>query len=364
MSYDLEVWSAEEVAIPAALPAPEKWVIQDGISTYSGKGWQVVVDNPISVDAEDLPEQVGSLLPGIAYLTRIALEPGGVSRTAHQLLMRSARSLAKAGHGVIYDPQNDVAALGAGVKKFAPPGKERQVENLILSWWFGPDALATRADYRELVALLRKHLPEALPRRYGTCEPPEYRLSDTGEEHLINFLANEGRESMAVLFPHRPVTSFTIHLPEQFGQTPGWLGFRANMISIQISAATLQQPGWERQIRRFWRAVSEFLQPFYGDVRYVSGVQPHPVRAWFWRGFPSTSGVAAVIGPPYLDLWPQCAEARKRGDSLAYLSGERWREAADIFHDIGGVPAELCNPNANYWSIEHYPPGWPFDLPA
>jgi hypothetical protein len=364
MSYDLEIWTAREPAIPAALPTPCKWARQDGIWVHSGNGWQLVVDDPIGLDAEDVPEQVGSVLPGLAYLTRIALEPGDGPKTAHQLLMRSAKSLAKTSHGVFYDPQEDSVALGSGVKKFAAPGKQEQVKTLSLSWWFGPDALATKAGFEDLVKLLRRYLPEALPRRYGTFEPPQYRLAETGDAHLVEFLETEGRAFMPVIFPHRPVTGFVIHLPEQYGQSPGWEGFRANTISINLLAAALQQPGWERQIQSFWRRVSDLLQPFYGDVRFLVGVRPHPIRAWFWRGFPSTDGVAAVVGPPYIDLWPPFASARKPGDSLAYFGPETWVEASDVFEPLGGVPAELINPNDNYWSLKRYPSRWPFDLPA
>jgi hypothetical protein len=39
-------------------------------------------------------------------------------------------------------------------------------------------------------------------------------------------------------------------------------------------------------------------------------------------------------------------------------------EASDVFEPLGGVPAELINPNDNYWSLKRYPSRWPFDLPA
>jgi hypothetical protein len=55
MSYDLEVWSVQKIAIPEALPSAEKWVRQDGIQVHPGKDWQVVVDDPIGVDLEDVP---------------------------------------------------------------------------------------------------------------------------------------------------------------------------------------------------------------------------------------------------------------------------------------------------------------------
>ena len=363
MSYDLEIWSAREPEFPAALPSPERWVRQNGTWAYPGKGWQIVLDDPVGVDAEDVPERIGGLLAGIAYLTRISAEPAHAPKAAHQLLMRTARSLAKAAHGVLHDPQEDSFQLGSGVKRFVPPGKEQQDRTLALSWWFGPDALATKAGFETLVGLLRKHMPEALPRRYGTYEPPEHRLSERGDAHLVEFLATEGRRFMPVLFPHRPVTGFGMHLPEPFGQSQDRHGFRANTISIEILAATLQQPGWERQVRGLWRRMSEFLQPFYGDVRFVSDSQPHPVRAWYWRGMPRTPGVAAVIGRAYQELWPPFAEARQPGGSLAYFEAEAWGEPGDIFAGAGGLPADLVNPNANYWGIEKYPVLWPFDLP-
>ena len=363
MSYEIEIWCTQTVPLPADLLSSEQWLRQKGIWVRRGRGWHIVIDDAISVDPEDVPEQIGALLPGIAHLIRISVEPSHAPKTAHQLLMRSARSLAKAGHGAIYDPQDDSLALGAGVKKFAPTRKAELDQTLMLSWWFGPDALATKAGFEELVQLLRRHLPDALPRRYGTFEPPEHRLSETGEAHLVKFLATEGKAFMPVLFPHRPVTDFSIHLPDQYGQSIKWGGFRANTISIQILAAALRQPGWERQIRHFWQQMCEFLQPFYGDVRHMAGVQPHPVRAWFWRGFPRTCGVAAVVGHPYLNLWPQGEDIRKAGGSLAYLSSQSWSEGADVFAAMGGIPADLVNPNDNYWGTELYPSAWPFDLP-
>lgn len=364
MSYDLETWSVHTEQLPKVLPSPDRWMKKDGTWVLPGRGWQIVVDEPVGVDPEEVSEEIGALLPGIAYLTRVSLEPGHAPSNAHQLLQRCARNLAKAAYGVTYDPQEGSLKLGTGVKRYTSPGRENYSEDLIFSWWFGTGALETRADYEELLRLLGKYMPEALPKKYGTFEPPEFRLAEMGEAHLLDFLVSESRAGMTILCPRRPVTDFSITLPEEVGTKPGpYLGYRANTLSIVLQDAVLKQPGWERQIELFWRRISEFLRPFYGDVRVLPDGNFHPVRSWFWRGFPKTSGLAAVVGQPYLDLWPPFAAVRKDGDSLAYFGGPARDIRTDIFAGAGGVPTDLINPNSHAMGIELYPRLWPFELP-
>jgi hypothetical protein len=54
-------------------------------------------------------------------------------------------------------------------------------------------------------------------------------------------------------------------------------------------------------------------------------------------------GHAAVIGEPYLGLWPELrGRASSSDDGLAFVSTADWRDSADAADQIGGVPESLA----------------------
>jgi hypothetical protein len=71
---------------------------------------------------EDLPEEIAASLPGIAYLTELNLSPVDASEVARKFLVRTGTAIAKATHGVIFDPQLPQMTLPSGIKRFASGG--------------------------------------------------------------------------------------------------------------------------------------------------------------------------------------------------------------------------------------------------
>jgi hypothetical protein len=124
----------------------------------------------------------------------------------------------------------------------------------------------------------------------------------------------------------------------------------------------LSQPGWETSLRRLWRSLSLELRPFYGDVRSLGGyirrsgriwsdseTEPHPVCSWWWKGIPPRLGHAAVLGEPYLALWPALSAAAETAGGLAFVTTPSWRSTADATEVAGPVPDDLALPFMAHW---------------
>jgi hypothetical protein len=131
-------------------------------------------------------------------------------------------------------------------------------------------------------------------------------------------------------------------------------------------------------------SMSKVINPFFGDVRTLHGLvrsggtfavardsEQHPVVSWWWKGIPKTCGHAAVLGEPYLSLWPEFKEHAHYDDNLAFLSNDTWTEANEVSSRIGGVPNALSQqsqpPEPNLPTAPRpkavYPRVWPFGEP-
>lgn len=377
MSYDLQIWSVDPVT-PSALPEPAAWRAAGGASgswTRTGRGWQIEVTASRRALPEDLPAQVAAALPGIAHVADLGLGPIGAPESAYEQLRRAASALAKQAHGVVLDPQTGTLTTPRGVTRLQPLAAEESVTLLALSWWFarGP-LLEARAD--ELFDALEVVLPEALPRRYGMVQPLEHVAAETGREHLLAFFRQNVHEGL-LLSPHAPVAAMHVSIPERVGGTR--LGFQCGFLGLHVDAQALRQPGWKAALRRCWRRVSEVVRPFYGDVRTLRGhtrergryhsppgAEQHPVCTWWWAGVPHGPVQAAVIGAPYLELWPACAARAQREGELAFLDTEDWEAADDALALSGPVPPAIAQPASESSSVDvarGYPPTWPFEPP-
>jgi hypothetical protein len=384
MSYDIQIWSIEQIAPDEDLLLDEKFLVEGSGWVYRTKNWQIVIGRSQKVIDEDLPEGMEALLPGIQFVADIILEPIHAPKTAHAKLASISRKLAKSSHGVILDQQLGTFQTPAGLKRYIPIKHEERFSVLILSWWFNEGPLLTTDGIDSVLSLMESQLPEALPRRYGQYEPPQHVYSDAKRDHLLNFLFNK-MESSVVWYPNRPVIGVYLFCSEQWGMKRQ--GFKSNYIKVLFEASVLEQPGWETSIRKFWKSASLIIQPFFGDVRTINNAirtkssyavdgktEFHPVRGPWWKGIPRKLGHAAVIGDPYFSIWNRFVKSSEIEGSLAFLSTGKWGEERDVSRLIGGVPrkiAQVKTPKmvtnkrhgfkSSYveWNKE-YPPIWPF----
>jgi hypothetical protein len=121
MSFDLQICSVHPASALEDLPTPTAWKANDQSWMHERSDWQVVSGRYVKVLPEDVPETVAQTLPGITYLMELNLSPIDAPETNRKFLSRSAAAIAKAIHGVVFDPQADYVTLPSGIKRFAGP---------------------------------------------------------------------------------------------------------------------------------------------------------------------------------------------------------------------------------------------------
>jgi hypothetical protein len=332
MSYDVRVWGRKAADLSSCLPGERGWTADAGGWVLPGRSWQIVVGAPTAVEHEDVPAEVAELLPGISTLVEVQLEPISAPKSARSQLLSTARAIADALAGVVEDPHEGSATPHPGAKRYSAPSPEERITVLELSWWYMQSPLRSQRGAADFVAALQRHVTEAVPRRYGTCEPPPFQTAETGVGAFVEFL-HQHLDGRVVCYMSRPVVGLNIADCDAVRDPRA--GFRSNYVSIEFEASALDQPGWEQAIRNLWRAVSRLLRPFYGDVRLLANhlahggrirsdrrTDFHPVYSWWWRGIPAEPGLAVVVGPPYTDLWsPAGAESV---DDLVFAETPSW----------------------------------------
>lgn len=378
MSYDLRIWGRHTQELAECLPTRHAWIEQRGGWRLGKRNWQIVVEDPKAVEPEDVPPEAAQALPGLSVLVELSLEPGDAPKTAHATLRTVARAIARAFAGLIEDPQEDSITLPRGIKRFARPKREERFSIVDLSWWFMGSPLRATEGAATLLRILTDTLPEAVPRRYGLWEPPQFKTEETGTEALAVFL-RENLDDMGIYYPTRPVVGFSVSDSQERLSPKLKSVFRSNHLSIELEFAALRQPGWERSAKQLWRSVSRFLQPFYGDVRVLSGfswlggttgsdrtTERHPVRSHFWRGIPPSPGLAIVLGPPYTALW-QPAGSTRDGE-LTFIEHPQWSRGEPLDLDVPtGLAQRRESPpwyvpndeDQERWWYE-FPSIWPF----
>lgn len=388
MSYDINIWSIKPIIIPENLPFANEWKIIKQSAYLEGKNWQIVLTSSAKVLEEDIPEEIFPQLPGIKFLTEVNLEPIGAPKSAYVKLNQIVKHVGEKINGIVEDKQSDKIYMPTGVSKYIPvKGKKNErFSTLAFTWLFTESPLLEKNGVKRFVKLLEKYLPEALPRRYGLYEPPQFKLEEKGLEHFIEFL-EKNRSNFGVWYPTKPVISVSVCFDEEWGfrHYGGSNKFRANYVEVEIDSEVLNQLGWEDHLRKFWRALSVFIKPFYGDVRFLNNLirskttywidaksERHPIKTWWWKGVPKSLGQAIVIGEPYVDLWNEIKENGTKHDRLYFVSTHDWRRGEEVDKILGKVPRDIAQVGPFFvdkmLSKEHheikYPQVFPFTKEA
>lgn len=378
LSYDLQVWTTQPPQIPSGLPDVALWQEQGGVWIRGRTGWQVVVGPTHRVEPEDVPEAVRALLPGIGHMVALNLEPTAAPPSARALLTRVAKALATVGHGVVLDLQAGTATTPAGVRRHVAQSTGASLTALEMSWFSVDAVMASREGLQRLTDCLERNVPEALPVRYGQYEPPSFRYSETGRQHLVDFLAEEyltpGRVGFVVWCPKRPV----LHVGLSIGVGKSPAGWRCHRLTLTLEASVLEQAGWPYALQHLWHRMARTVRAFYADVRILQryrtrggtvdellDAERHPVCGPFWAGIPRDGASAVALGQPYLSLWPEFATVAEHDDDIGFIGQPSWMDQESVFVRVGPVPERLAqqspgfdgiNPNRN----RVYPSEWPF----
>lgn len=358
MSYGINIWSTKPTKIPKNLPFVGKWKIIKQTAYFEGKDWQIIVANSTKLLEEDIPKKILSQLPNIKFLTEISLEPIGAPNSAYVKLTQIMKHIGRESNGIVEDIQSDKIYLPTGVSKYisTKSGKEERFSTLVFTWLFTESPLLEKDGVNKFVKLLEKYLPEALPRRYGSHTPPEFKLVEKGTKHFIEFL-EKNKNNYPVWYHAHPVVSVSVNFNEQWGfrRNVNSKNFYANYVKVDIDSEILNQPGWKEHLMIFWKNISIFIKPFYGDVRCLNNQirggttylidaksERHPINGGAWKGIPKSLGQAIVIGQPYNHLWNKIKEKGIKQDGLYFVSTQDWQKREELVTILGKVPRDIA----------------------
>lgn len=187
MSYDLNIWSRQKIETEQKVFNIDEYVI--------------TIEESVIVENEDIPIDVMLSLSEIKYLTSFYLQPYTNEKKILDKAIKHAKKLAEEFDGVVENPQhaNEVMLVN---KRKTYTRATRDAEKILICWYMDCQQSLSN-QLAEFIELLEKYFPQALPRRYGSFEPPQFKYSETGKEDLIRFLNDE---NSPVIYCTKPIT--------------------------------------------------------------------------------------------------------------------------------------------------------------
>jgi hypothetical protein len=187
MSYDLQVYAPDQldaVALRSLVGEIAGLAIDDsGQSLTVVRGvrrrYSFTVDGPERVDAEEVPVEVTGIVLGVRYLYSVLVEGSTEAEIPHAL--RFAKRLTTALNGAMLDQQTGRLWSRAKSRTIVRPSRNTDVPKVDLEWCCLREHVPADAPAL-IISAAERHLPEALPRRFGEYEPLQGKYSEAGGE--------------------------------------------------------------------------------------------------------------------------------------------------------------------------------------
>jgi len=316
MSYDLRIWSKEKIGASQRVVKTANYFLS--------------VEASLSVDSEDIPAKILLSIPEINYLTELHLSPYSEYQSSVDEAKRYAKKLARQYDGVLEDLQQD-SELYFGTKKQTFARTTRDSEIMTVTWYIDSKS-SLSGKFSDLISILEKDLPQALPRRYGSFEPPQYKYEETGREHLLTFLTEEslrhyeigeGDAAKTIYLYEAPIWYATKPLTYLFirdaylSEEAFFKGYRCNYLQLNILKYAYDEDNWKFAVKRLFKEVALLYQPFYAEI--IDG-REKGVVSWWWKGIPQKRGETIIIGNPYSSLLEgELSSCERLANGLYYL---------------------------------------------
>ncbi len=357
MSYDLSLWTVTRVPEAAIARLMPDAIISNSRVELAGKGWLAAIGHTEKVEVEDIPDEVAAMLPGISWLISVNIQPITAPNTAKNTIKAVLKTLAKEFHGVVEDPQAGTLKTPPGTERYRPPTQDigSRVATLNLNYWFTESPLRTRPGRELLIDYIARHLPEALPRRYGQHEPPSGKWEIGGKTAFLDFLDGQAADGMVVIYTTRPCVGFYI-TPASVGwvRRGGTQIFRCGCLELAFEFAALEDDGWRTAIERAWLDIAKITEPFATNVEVVDDwILRGRGRLWAdsrtessvcspaWFGIPRRLGLAFGLAEQYLSYWPQLKTHAASTNGLSYVATRDWRLRHSVSDIIGEAPEPI-----------------------
>lgn len=300
MSYDLNIWSRQRVE------TDQKEI---NIGEYT-----ITIDESVIVEDEDIPTDVMLSLAEIKYLTSLYLQPYTNEKTITDKAIKYAKKLAKEFNGVVENPQLENKIFLTDKRKTFTQAI-RDADKISICWYMDcQQSLSIRLA--GFIELLEKYLPQALPRRYGSFEPPQFKYSETGKDHLINFL---NTEHQPVIYCTKPITYIFLSDAYIDNQKFKIKDYRCNKIEIELLKEAYLEQNWQFAAKRLFKEVAKLFKPFYAEI---IDEKESMICSWWWKGMPVKMGNQIIIGEPYSTLCGKLPNENKIETGLYYFEND------------------------------------------
>ncbi len=315
MSYDLHVYAGKGLSpddLRALVEAAGFGVDQssgaESLTVTRGvKGtYSFTLGLAQTVEPEDVPDEVTAVLLDASCFYELLVEGSSSVETPHAI--RFARNLAVATQGAALDQQTG-QVWTRGKLRAAPSVERGTVSTVEVRWYVRGEFDAGRTALT-WTRLSHRHLPEALPRRYGTFEPLQSKLGVGGDQAFAEFVHTAddtvyfkatqpaleghlaaGRQGDGLVASHAlTVMSSTLIGPAWRTALRGlFIDFATETESVLATAEVVRGALWSGRSLGY-TALSE--RPTYLAQRgRWAGPPPYPVW-WTWFGAEYTALVA------------------------------------------------------------------------
>ena len=300
MSYDLNIWSRQKIETKQKIFNIDEYII--------------TIEETVNVENEDIPIDVMLSLSEIKYLTSLHLQPYTNEKKIIDKAIKYAKKLAKEFDGVVENPQlaNEVMLVN---KRKTFTQATRDAEIISICWYVDcQESLSNKLAY--FIEILEKYLPQALPRRYGSYEPPQFKYSETGKEHLIKFLNDE---HSPVIYCTKPITYIFLSDAYIENQRLEIEDYRCNKIEIELLKEAYLEPNWQYAIKKLFKEVAKLFKPFYAEI---IDEEESMVCSWWWKGIPKKKGDPIIIGEPYSGLCREISSENEIATGIYYFESD------------------------------------------
>lgn len=296
MSYDLAVFApralsrADLRSLVVACGLDIGDAVAESMEVVRGarRRYCFTIDGPDEVEAEDVPAEVASVVLGSRRLYAVMVEGSADSEIPHAV--RFAKRLAQALDGAVVDQQRDEVWSKSRSRVIQKPARESRVATVDVDWFCLRENLDHDAP-RQFIETVERHLPEALPRRFGEYEPLQGKYAEAGPEGFI--AAWNDATSLLFFSGSGPCIGGSVAAgPSEQSPDRFW------SMSLTFLAEPLREPGWHNALRHVFTTVADRLPAFYATAAVTRG------HIWSGRSLWSDGNTEWSIRPlRYRDGW-------------------------------------------------------------
>jgi hypothetical protein len=304
----------------------------------------LTVDGPFRVESDDLADPVVDAVVAPRWVVQLSI-PAGRTKGDEKLALRLARHFAEAFGGGVYDPQQDAVVWPRRRRQYRPAAAEERIRLVNVEWFVPPSrAQALPEKWLELAGSLLK---EALPRRYGTFEPLQHRIDESGLEGFSTFWREQGESPYGGDFfwtATPPCFGGSAFFPDPREPGPRWASAAARYIGLSADfdgRALERDEPWREAVAALFLELAAGVGAFYaagyvkrnviakrGQIWHDQDTESlHLSRRW-WEGLPPHPTWLAWFGDPYRSMVESAVRdhvTEERPEGLLHRLGRhRW----------------------------------------